>query len=438
MLKNKKHLLIALLACIVSSIGAQTNSPYSRYGYGVLKDQAVGASKGMGGISYGLRTGRGANPLNPASYSKVDSLSFLFDIGITYNSTKLSDGVNSQKDSGGGLDYITILVPLKQGLGLSFGVLPYSSVGYKFGSKKTVGSLEYTETFSGTGGFHQIYGGLGYSVPFVEGLSVGANASFLFGTIEHVRGIPSFSTTGAATAYTSSDYSELTKRSLKFDLGAQYELFLSNTNSLTIGAIFSPKLTSKANYENMHYEINSSTNSLVYGDTINYKGVDADLPATYGLGFTYNRDDRLLVGADVTYQKWSDVKYSSYMGDGLNNSSRFNDKWKLNAGIEYMINPYERNFFKKMKFRGGANFSNSYLNVKNEDGIIDGYNEYGATLGLGLPFSNSFDGKTTYVNLSFEYKKLKPKVSNMISEEYFAVSLNVNLSELWFFRRKVN
>ncbi|MFV0419681.1 MAG: OmpP1/FadL family transporter [Dysgonomonas sp.] len=437
MLKNKRFLLIALLACIVGSVGAQTDSPYSRYGYGVLKDQAVGPSKGMGGIGYGLRNSRSANPLNPASYSKVDSLTFLFDIGITYNSGKLSDGQNSQNKPGGGLDYITILVPLKYGLGFSFGVLPYSSVGYKFGSTENTGSLYYTKSFSGTGGFSQVYGGLGYSVPYIEGLSVGANASFLFGTIDHIRSIPGFSGTGTSTAYTSSDYSELTKKALKLDFGVQYELPMSKTDVLTLGAVFSPKMNSKADFENRHYEINSSTGVLVSGDTTLYKGVDAGLPATYGLGFTYNRDDRLIFGADVTYQKWSDVKYSSYLGDGLSDADRFNDRWKFNTGVEYMVNPFDRSFFKRMKFRGGVNYSNSYLNVENKDGVIDGYNEYGATVGLGLPFKNSYGGRTSYVNINFEYKKLKPKTSNMISEEYFAVSLNVNLSELWFFRRKV-
>lgn len=437
MLKSKRLLLIAFLACIVGSIGAQTDSPYSRYGYGVLKDQAVGPSKGMGGIGYGLRNSRSANPLNPASYSRVDSLTFLFDIGITYNNGKLSDGQNSQNKPGGGLDYITILVPLKQGLGLSFGILPYSSVGYKFGSVETSGLLDYTKSFSGSGGLSQVYAGLGYSLPFVKGLSVGVNASYLFGTIDHSRSLPNFSGSGTSTAYTSSDYSELSKKAIKVDVGVQYELPLSKNNTLTIGAVFSPKMNSKADYENRHYEINTSTSALVSGDTVFYKGVDAGLPATYGLGFTYNRDERLIFGADVTYQKWSDVKYSSLMGDGLNDADRFNDKWKFNAGVEYMINQYDRNFFKRMKFRGGLNYSNSYLNVKNSDGIIDGYNEYGATIGFGLPFRNSFGGKTSYVNLNFEYKKLKPKSSNMITEEYFAVSMNVNLSELWFFRRKV-
>ena len=206
MLKNKKLLFIAIIACLVSSVGAQeTNSPYSRYGYGILKDQAVGPSKAMGGIGYGLRHGQSANPMNPASYSHVDSLTFLFDMGLTATYGKLSDGVNSRSDFNGGLDYITILIPLARGLGLSAGVLPYSSVGYKFGSTETTDNLSYIKSFAGSGGLSQIYLGTGYKLGRT-GLSLGANASYLFGTLEHTRSLPSI---GSSNSYTSTENSRL-------------------------------------------------------------------------------------------------------------------------------------------------------------------------------------------------------------------------------------
>lgn len=433
MLKNKKLLFIALLACIVSSLEAQTDSPYSRYGYGMLRDQAVGPSKSMGGIGYGLRNNQSANPMNPASYSRVDSLTFLFDIGVTFNSGKLSDGINSERKYNGGLDYITILIPIKKRLGLSFGILPYSTVGYKFGSTETNGSVTYLKSFNGSGGLSQIYGGLGYLTP-LKGLSIGANVSYLFGTIEHTRSLPAISGTGT---YLSTDNSELTVKAAKFDIGAQYEMPIAKDKKLTIGAVFSPKISTKADYQNLHYLYQQSTSALVQGDTINVKGVDAGIPNTYGLGFTINNNDRLIFGADVTYQEWKDLKYSAYMNDGLDNSKRFNNRWKYSAGIEYMVDPYDRNYLKKMKFRGGLNYSNSYMNVIDNQGNIDGYKEYGATLGLGLPIKDNIGGRISYININFEYKKLKPKFSSMISEEYFGVSLNVNINELWFFRRKV-
>ncbi|EGJ99592.1 MULTISPECIES: outer membrane protein transport protein [Dysgonomonas] len=432
MLKSKNLLLIALLACIVGSLRAQTDSPYSRYGYGVLRDQAVGPSKAMGGVGYGLRNSQSANPLNPASYSRVDSLTFLFDIGVNFNSGKLSDGVNSDNKYSGGLDYITILVPLKKGLGLSFGIIPFSSVGYKFGSTETNGSVSYNKTFSGSGGLSQIYGGLGYSTP-IKGLSAGANVSYLFGTLDHTRSLPALT---GSTTYTSRDMTELSVKAAKFDIGLQYEMPIAKNKILTIGAVYSPKINSSADYNNIRQVI-SASNTLIQGDTTNYTGVDAGIPETYGLGFTVNSNNKLVFGADATYQRWSKAKYTSYMNDGLSDADRFNDRWKYSVGAEYMIDPYDRSFFKKIRFRGGVNYANSYLNVMDASGKIDGYKEYGATLGFGLPIRDNIGQRVSYININFEYKKLKPKLSNMISEEYFGVSLNVNINELWFFRRKV-
>ncbi|NDV96007.1 hypothetical protein D0T84_13950 [Dysgonomonas sp. 521] len=435
MLKRKKLLLLAIAAVIACSLGAQTNSPYSRYGYGVLKDQAVGPSKAMGGIGYGLRNSQSANPLNPASYSRVDSLTFLFDIGVNANYSKLSDGTSSETRYGGGLDYITMLVPLKRGLGLSFGVIPFSSVGYKFGTTETTNSVSYTKSFSGSGGLSQVYGGLGWQTP-LKGFSIGANASFLFGSIDHTRSLPSVGSS-SNNSYTSADYTELSVKAAKFDIGVQYEFAVSKKDILTIGAVYSPKISSKADYQNMHYEF-TGAGTLATGDTINHNGIDAGLPESYGAGFTWKRNERLVVGADITYQKWDGVKYPSYMGDGLTNDNRFNNRWRYNVGAEYMIDPYDRSFFKKIKFRGGLNYSNSYLNATDAStGKTEGYKEYGATLGFGFPIRDNLGGRVSYINLNFEYKKIKPEVKTMIDEQYFGVSLNVNINEFWFFRKKI-
>ncbi|MDU1892340.1 MAG: hypothetical protein E6767_16770 [Dysgonomonas sp.] len=431
MLKSKNLLLIAFVACITGSLWAQTDSPYSRYGYGVLREQAVGPSKAMGGIGYGLRNSQSANPLNPASYSRVDSLTFLFDIGVSATRGKLSDGTNSDTKNSGRLDYITMLFPIKKNIGVSLGVLPYSSVGYEFGGSVTNGSISYTNSYSGTGGLSQVYLGLGYLTP-IKGLSVGANVSYLFGVQEYNKGIAFHDN----VSNNSSDNTEISLKTFKFDLGAQYEYQLSKKYLLTVGAVFSPKINSTADYENKHYDLNSG-GYMINGDTTSIKGIDAGIPSTFGLGFTLNKENKLIFGADVTYQKWKDVKYSDKMNDGLSQSNRFDDRWKYNVGAEYMIDPYDRSFFKKMKFRGGLNYSNSYQKVKDINGKIDGYKEYGATVGFGFPFKDNFGGRTSYINLNFEYKKFNPNTKTMIKEEYFGVSVSVNINEFWFFRNKI-
>lgn len=419
---NKKLLFLAIAALFVFSGNAQnTNSPYSRYGYGVLNDKAIGASKGMGGISYGVR-GQSVNPGNPASYSAVDSLTFIFDIGVSYVKSRFNTSGASQNDDNGGLDYLAMQFPIAKNLAVSAGFLPYSSVGYSFGNQYVNESgLSASASYDGKGGLSQIYGGIAYK-PF-DNISVGVNISYLYGNLEHQRYINFLSESIGSTG----EYNKLSINAAKFDIGAQYLIPVSvsgRKNTLTLGAVYTPAIKPSARI------------LRIAQDTARF-GVDARLPHTFGAGFTLSNNRNLLYGADVTFQKWKDLDYPTNMGDEMSASDRFNNRWRVNAGIEYVISPFERNFFKRIRFRGGLNYSNSYLNIKEkETGLVGGYKEYGATLGLGLPLRDSYTGKTTFININFEYTKLNPEVKSMIKEDYIGVSIGLNFNDLWFLKNK--
>ncbi len=90
-----KQTLCALLLMTFAGVAVaqnNTNSPYTRYGYGDLVNQNFGNSKAMGGIAFGLRDGSQINPLNPASYTAIDSLTFLFEGGVSMQNANISDG----------------------------------------------------------------------------------------------------------------------------------------------------------------------------------------------------------------------------------------------------------------------------------------------------------------------------------------------------------
>ena len=80
----KAYILLIITALSMSAYG-QTgiNSPYSRYGLGQLYDKNLNtAAMGMGGLSLGIHNPTTLNPANPASYGSLDSLSFLFEMGV--------------------------------------------------------------------------------------------------------------------------------------------------------------------------------------------------------------------------------------------------------------------------------------------------------------------------------------------------------------------
>ena len=58
-MKIFKHLFLSVIALSLSmTIVAQTPTPYSRYGYGILQDNETSAQRAMGGVGYAMSSGR--------------------------------------------------------------------------------------------------------------------------------------------------------------------------------------------------------------------------------------------------------------------------------------------------------------------------------------------------------------------------------------------
>ncbi|MDD3512251.1 MAG: hypothetical protein PHW97_10255 [Fermentimonas sp.] len=444
-IKKKRFPLLIAFLTITQVIFAQevgSNSPYGRYGFGVLSNPSLGASEAMGGISYGLRRSQQVNPGNPASYSELDSLTFIFDLGVSGHLSRLSDGVNSRDFYNGNFDYIALQFPLLRNMGASVGLLPYSKVGYNFGGRRSLSDIQYLETYRGTGGLSQIYGGVAWEP--LKNLSIGANVTYLFGNFSHSR----VSTPITTNALTTEGLNKFTIRELKYDLGLQYTYPIGKTRSVTLGAVYSPQINTKADVNSsiMNYEKDPYQNpgyppfQIINNDTLG--GESFQLPHTFGLGFTYNTE-KFLVGVDGTYQLWKNSAYSTQL-DGLNDDNRYNDFYRINAGMEYVIDPFSQNYFNRIRFRGGVSYSNSYVNVSvsnpdnNQPVGVGSFKEYGINLGLGLPFHDLRTGHVSMLNIGFGYSRQHPENQFMVGQDMFKISLNMNVNEFWFFKRQFN
>ena len=133
-----------------------TTSPYSQFGYGILGDNAIGAQRAMGGVGYALHNNRQINVMNPASYTSMDSLTFLFDIGLTYQNTITREGDLRESRQSGSIDYIVMQFPLGRYMAGSVGLLPFTNVGYSFASSIDNG----TDSREGDGNISQAYVGV--------------------------------------------------------------------------------------------------------------------------------------------------------------------------------------------------------------------------------------------------------------------------------------
>ena len=227
----------ALLAVFSLNVLAQsgTNSPYSQFGLGVLSDQTSGFNRGMNGLGLGFHEHNQINYLNPASYSSIDSLSFIFDIGMSGQLTNFKEAGVKKNAHNANLEYIVAGFRAFRHVGMSLGLIPFTNVGYNYEKSQFGGNSLTTQavnTYSGSGGVHEAYVGIGWE-PF-KGLAIGGNIGYLWGSYKRSL-INSYSDTYANTL---AKYYTCDIRSYKLDLGLQYPAKLSKKDWITLGASY--------------------------------------------------------------------------------------------------------------------------------------------------------------------------------------------------------
>ena len=418
-----KHTLCALLLTMVTGMAIaqnNTNSPYTRYGYGDLSDQSFGNSKAMGGIAFGLRDGAQINPLNPASYTAIDSLTFLFEGGVSLQNMNISGSGVKLNAKNSSFDYLAMQFRLHPRIAMSIGLLPFSIVGYSVSDSKVDNGVSQTRSFTGDGGLHQLYGGIGVKV--LKNLSLGVNASYFWGDITRTRTI--------IYPATSESYSYIQQMGVsisdyKLDFGTQYTLDFNKKHSMTIGAVFSPK-----------HKLNNDYTVTTQVSTTNSNNLDAtlELPNTFGVGFTYNYDKRLTVGADYSLQQWSKTKFGVNTSDDavredFNETYTYCNRHKVSVGAEYIPNLMGRSYLSHIKYRLGAYYTTPYYKIGGKEAT----REYGVTAGFGLPVPRS----RSILSISGQFVRISGQESAFVNENIFRVSIGLTFNERWFFKRRV-
>lgn len=405
----------------IGSLAQNINSvsPYSQYGYGQLADPSFGSQRAMGGIGYGLRKPEMINPLNPASYSAVDSMSFMLDLALKAQYASLQQGTDQSGRYSGGLEYLALQFPLAKNLGMGIGLAPVSQVGYKFKTTLNFQELEGSADtyFVGKGGFNKVYATLSYD--FFDKLSLGVNVGYLFGDLIREK-----YTLPVSTGLRLNWNDTIRAAGLLYEIGAQYRMPLNDSQEeIIFGVVYSPK--TKVPIKTMEGFISYQGNSVVQDINSISTSRTFQMPETYSVGISYSKINKLTVGADFQYQRWEDAKFFNII-DSLS------DRMKINVGVEYIPDYMESNVFKKMRYRAGAYYTNSYIQVGNQYG----YQDYGFTLGFGIPLVD----RRSMINMAFEYNIISPDKRPdglMIDERYFRFTFSYTFNELWFFKRKL-
>jgi len=468
---------------------AQTasTSPYSRYGVGDLNNKGLAQSFALGGTHIAVQNDSTPmfliNAANPASYSNIRLTTA--DLGLGYSRLQLENANAKTTTHSAALSHIAIGLPLTKWWGLSFGLLPYSTVGYKVSDQQeiaNVGTVNFL--YEGTGGLNQAFIGNGikplYGLPRkfsktkkykalisnkkadssakteaeiladikaarkiykrrknLQNLSLGLNVSYLFGNIENsARSI----FPGGLLAFNTRTYTTKRVKDIYFDYGIQHAFVLDSFKhrelkekvSIIWGATFTAQTNVKSKIDSLSYSyFNSSTGYEIIKDTIvNSNNVDGTitLPLSFGFGIAFKKGDKWMVAADYIIQNWS--SYQAFnQSQGLKNSMR------ATIGVQYVPNSKAvglENYKKRIHYRAGLKYYQSAIELKSTPLI-----EYAVTAGVGLPVGRNYLLQNfSMVNIGVEYGQRGTTTNGLIKENILKVSLGFTINDRWFVKPK--
>lgn len=407
---------------------SSTLSPYSQFGLGVLADQSQGFNRGMGGVGIGLRNGKYVNMQNPASYSSVDSLTMIFDAGVMGQITNLKEGGKKVNAKTGNFDYVVAGFRLLPKVGVSFGVVPYSNIGYNYYSADYIGSsASYTnERHEGDGGFSQVFLGAGWE--FMKGFSVGFNVSYFWGKWEKTTSVIS-SDTYVNTL--TKGYSTSVK-SYKLDFGVQWQKQINKNDVLTLGATVGLGHGLNNTAEMLTANVDNQT-GVITSDTIRLDKA-LSIPFSFGVGASVVHKRSLTLALDYRMQRWGSLDYPMFNPQNDHYElvgGQMKDRHQVALGADWIPSLTSRRFLSRVHYKAGISYATPYYKVQGQNGP----SELCLSAGFGIPIINGWNNRST-LNISAQWVHASAK--NLVTENTFRINIGLTFNERWFAKWKVD
>lgn len=434
----KIYFVVLILLISTFQLKAQSFvvSPYSRYGLGELQNNTEPVSFSMGGLSAAFRDRYAINSFNPASYTILlhdqDSLPMLFNGGFKGNFSNQNTATQTSNRLSGSLNSFSFAFKAANNWGMAFGLQPYSSVGYNLETTFPIDSLaNYTAKYEGSGGFNKFW--MGHAVELFNNLSVGANVSYVFGSLSQTRRIV-FDT---SAYYNSKTISSRYVGDFAFDAGIQYEIILKSDSltpkktRLILGASVGlpGELNARQSMLAMRYYSVGGNDYIIdtTGVADDIKG-SVTLPLSISGGFLLTKDQNWSFGADFRMQNWTGFKAFGE-SDSLKNSL------SVNAGFSYTPDySSTKNYFKRMTWYGGFHYDQTYLSLKGEE-----LSKVGISIGCSWPLKSIYPRlQRSVITTGIEFGKMGTTNQNLIEENYIRFVLGISLKERWFEKKKYN
>lgn len=443
---------------LFSTLNAQENAPFSRYGLGDVYPSQHIASRAMGGLAAAFQNPQAINSANPATYSGLRFIDIgnglkgglvSYDIGLTVDTRTLRSNTPSDKFNSVNFipSYVQIGIPLSKRLersaGLVFGLRPLSRISYGV-EERVRTSIDSMQTiYEGSGGVNQAFVGLGkrfgnislgvnFGYEFGQ-RNIGTKISFLNDSVLHYK----------SNSTDSGNFGGLFINPGLFGFFKISEVKKASTNNtetwyLNLGASGTFEHTLNASKSiNRQTFFYSGSGELIQIDSV-YKQPDIEgeinMPLSYTAGFMLTKTiantlaarNKFSIGADYSATQWT-----NFRNFGL--PDQLNDSWRISVGSEFTPDPINGvSFWSRSTYRLGFYTGKNYINADN-----NGYKEKAISLGtsFNLRKFRSYDNQYTLINTAFEFGKRGSDVNN-VTESFFKFSAGLSLSDLWFIRRK--
>lgn len=436
-MQNKLFIISSFLLIALSSI-SQTlyNSPYSRYGIGIINSKANTFQLGQGGVSYTTNRFNQVNISNPASYPSIRKHSPIFDMAINGDYSDIKSSTSNQLYRNGSIANFTLGLPIGKRSGLAFNYQPFANMGYNIVDSLTNANDEkYANNYIGQGGLNKLTGGFGRLLFQSDSanikISAGINASYVYGSYFHFRQ-SDFESGSSSNSLLVNDSTSVKDVIIESGLLGEYKVNKDVNLTFGLNYTFGKKLSAKNEF--LAYTYSGNTAAVL--DTMSYLPSTSgkiSLPSSIGFALEMNYKHKLGVGIQYTISNWSDYKNDF----GSQNNVTFQNTNELNAGLWYKPSGAKGNSkggaLKNATFKTG--FRNQTLPI-----VINGtsINEMAVSLGMHLPLVNS--GSFSSVNFGTEFGKRGSIVNGLVEEQFIklrlGLSITPSINDRWFVKRK--
>ena len=472
-----------------------TSSPYSRYGMGELNLQTFATPSAMGGsfIAYHQDTIAPffINAANPAGLAGLRLTTL--EIGGQAQFTKIGNADAAVRKKNINFSYGSLGFPLKRFGGMAFGIMPYSTVGYKISSTQentVAGTMNYI--FEGDGGINKVFLGTGVK-PFykqyskfqrsaladtlikyketakykrkkigkqlLSELSIGVTGNYLFGTINQSTNViyP-----GSVIYYNSKRQRAIQVNDFTFNGGLQTHFTIDSTKVRgkyrnTYKTYSADSVASYRNrrelkqkikigvgfFINTPSEINAKQSNIIYNYALDGFGVERpkdtvlnsqDIAGTITLPLEMGVGLSIKKGEKLTVLM--DAATTNWKSFKYFNASStdFKNSFRVSAGLNYVPNKLAfgtSNYIKRIQYRLGVSYSDGYLDLKNT-AISNAF----ISAGLGLPVGVGRFDDIAIINISAQYGKMGTISNNLLQEEYVRLVLGFTFNKRWFIKYK--